>query len=220
MKEKAYVIVFTIAVTAFFGGLVSAVNAALTERIQRNQVVAEQRVVLDLIGVDTSALDDEAVVARFGEAVEVRRYDAPDQVRPYTIYAAAGGAAKAVIPIYGQGFWAPIQGFLALDTATGEVGGIAFTDQAETPGLGGRIVEPAFRAQFETMRLDLDAAKRSYVTLTPPDSPNGSTEFDAITGATETSRSLERILNQSIRRYLSVTDGAAPAARGDEETTP
>jgi Na+-transporting NADH:ubiquinone oxidoreductase subunit C len=214
MKEKAWVVVFTLLVTACFGGLVSTVKASLADRIARNQVVAEQRVVLELLGTDTSSLTDEAVVERFADDVAITRYDLPDQPRPYETYAAKGSPGVTVLPIYGQGFWAPIGGFLALDTGSGAVRGVAFTDQAETPGLGGRIVETDFREQFDGMRLDLDAARRRFIRMTPPDSPNGPAEFDAVTGATETSRAVERILNRSIGRFLAITDDDG------RETTP
>ncbi|MBD3237377.1 MAG: hypothetical protein GF330_11775, partial [Candidatus Eisenbacteria bacterium] len=52
------------------------------------------------------------------------------------------------VRIGGQGFWAPIEGWLALQPDLTETQGIVFLKHSETPGLGGRITEDAFRDQF------------------------------------------------------------------------
>lgn len=216
MKHRLYVVVFTVVVTAFFVGVVASLNAALGPRIRRNQAVAEQRVLMGLLGFEVGDLSDVEVQERFSAAV--RRADYPGAVpgRPYRVYARADDAGPAVFPIFGQGFWAPIAGYMAMDPATGEVDGIAFTEQGETPGLGARITKEFFKAPFRQMDLDLDQpGGRPFVEMTPPDTPeNGPTEFDAITGATETSRAIERIVNRSVRRFLQIRREQTPESTG------
>jgi len=59
-------------------------------------------------------------------------------------------AIQAVIlPVHGYGLWSTMYGFLAVEGNGQTVIGINFYDQAETPGLGGEIVNPNWRALWK-----------------------------------------------------------------------
>jgi len=61
-----------------------------------------------------------------------------------------GGAIKSIIlPINGYGLWSTMYGFLSLDSDGQTVQSINFYDQAETPGLGGEVVNPNWRALWK-----------------------------------------------------------------------
>ena len=51
-----------------------------------------------------------------------------------------------ILPIYGAGLWAKIHGYIALESDTNTIAGIAFSDHGETPGLGGEIDNPRWQA--------------------------------------------------------------------------
>lgn len=55
---------------------------------------------------------------------------------------------EVVLPIYGNGLWSMMYAFVALDTDGRTVKGITYYDQGETPGLGGEVENPNWRAQF------------------------------------------------------------------------
>lgn len=55
---------------------------------------------------------------------------------------------EIVLPIYGNGLWSMMYAFVALDTDGRTVKGITYYDQGETPGLGGEVENPNWRAQF------------------------------------------------------------------------
>ena len=58
-----------------------------------------------------------------------------------------GDTIKSIIlPMHGYGLWSTMYGFLALDADGQTVQSINFYDQAETPGLGGEVVNPNRRA--------------------------------------------------------------------------
>ena len=101
-------------------------------------------------------------------------------------------ALSAAIPP----FWSPIKVIVALDEDLETIIGFKVVEQAETPGLGGRILEPWFQEQFIGKQvkpaLHLVINRRG-------DSPN---EVDAITGATETSKALDRIINSGMSRFF------------------
>ncbi len=60
------------------------------------------------------------------------------------------GAIKSIIlPVNGYGLWSTMYGFLSLDADGQTVQSINFYDQAETPGLGGEVVNPNWRALWK-----------------------------------------------------------------------
>lgn len=213
MREKAYVLVFTLVVTAVFVGGVSAFNVAVGERIALNQKVAQQRVVLRVLGdTEVDALADRAVADRFARAVEVHtvaKAQGEDEFKYYS--RPAENPDLYAFPVWGQGFWGPISGYMAVDPVRDAIVAVAFpkAGNSETPGLGGRISEAWFEEQFAglSLRKGEDGA---FLHMTPPDTPNSDTEYDAITGATETSRSVEKLINQSIARFLQRTGREGP----------
>jgi Na+-transporting NADH:ubiquinone oxidoreductase subunit C len=61
-----------------------------------------------------------------------------------------GGQIKSIIlPVSGYGLWSTLYGFLSLDADGQTVQSINFYDQAETPGLGGEVVNPKWRALWK-----------------------------------------------------------------------
>jgi Na+-transporting NADH:ubiquinone oxidoreductase subunit C len=88
----------------------------------------------------------------------------------------------------GAGLWGTITAAVGLDDSGRAVSGISFLKQNETPGLGARIDEPWFKAQFKgktgPFRMVPEGTRS-----TAPD------EFDAITGATVTSTAVRDMLN-------------------------
>ena len=78
--------------------------------------------------------------------------------------------------------------------------GFTIVEQAETPGLGGRIVEPWFMDQFKGKKVK---PALHIISNRQGDNPN---EIDAITGATETSKALNTIINDGLARFFTQID--------------
>lgn len=65
-----------------------------------------------------------------------------------------GDTIKSIIlPVHGYGLWSTMYGFLALNADGQTVQSINFYDQAETPGLGGEVVNPNWRALWQGKKL-------------------------------------------------------------------
>lgn len=205
MSEKIRTLLFTVVITAVFTLLVSGVNALLKERIDLNRSVARQKVILGLFGalsVD-QPVDDAAIPAFFSEQIE--KVELSEAVECYRRKNSA--EEVFVFAFAGQGFWDKILGFLALDMQNMQIRGIEFTSHGETPGLGGRISEPEFKARFKDRSF---AAKRGdglYLKLVPEGTSSRPDEVDAITGATGTSSAVEKIVNQALLRFISLKQG-------------
>ena len=101
-----------------------------------------------------------------------------------------GQISELVLPIVGKGLWSTMYGFLALDKDTRTVRGITFYDHGETPGLGGEVDNPKWKAQWNG-RVAYDENWNPKITVIkgqagPPDAnPH---EVDGLSGATLTSR--------------------------------
>ena len=127
----------------------------------------------------------------------------PDFVQIYLLRGNNGAISLALLPVSGAGYIGPINGILALNGDMNTLAGFAITDQSETPGLGGRIEEPAFLSQFAGTELADDAGNiRFAVAHGKAGSPY---EVDGITGATRTSNAITR----TIRFWLG-PDGYGP----------
>jgi len=92
----------------------------------------------------------------------------------------------------GQGLWGPITGIVTLNPDLETIEGIQIISQEETPGLGGRIAEESFLAQFVKKKL----TPRLEVVLRVKST--GNNEVDAISGASMTSAALVDMINDSV----------------------
>lgn len=108
-----------------------------------------------------------------------------------------------VVPAAGQGFADSVELLLGLDAAANQITGLYVLDQKETPGLGNRIVEDKWRAQFvgKSATTPLSAVKR----------PPKDNEIQAVTGATISSVAVCDIANSTLKK---VHDELAAAAKG------
>ena len=53
-----------------------------------------------------------------------------------------------IFPIYGQGLWDWIAGFLALSDDLNTIRGVSFSHKQETPGLGARITDAEVQQRY------------------------------------------------------------------------
>jgi Na+-transporting NADH:ubiquinone oxidoreductase subunit C len=105
-------------------------------------------------------------------------------------------------PVVGPGLWGQINGYAAISTDYNELLGIVFIKHEETPGLGGRIEEEQYLSQFRN--LDLSSASDGNFIIYRP-AANGN--VDAIAGATLTSNSVAKLLNEDIYGFIQGRKG-------------
>lgn len=183
-KGYIYTIVFMLAVSVFFTAILATTDTLLKDRIDTNKEFAAQQAILDSLGIEGS--NDPAEVARiFEEQLVAETFDDKTYYRQVD---ADGETVAYSVPYVGSGLWGTIRGYIGVSEDLKTMQGIVFTEQNETPGLGGRIQESAFRDQFRGMDIS-QGAPESYGTY-------GGVEIDAITGATGTSNAILGILQE------------------------
>ena len=96
---------------------------------------------------------------------------------------------RVILPIHGAGMWSTIYGYLALEPDLNTIAGVTFYEQNETPGIGDKILEPQWRAQWEGRQL-FDPRGEFRFDAGPgriePGTEAARYKVDALTGATVT----------------------------------
>ena len=190
-KGRIYTIVFMLIVSAVFTLVLAGANKLYLPKIKENELLKERVAVLYVFDIDQGG-SAEDILNRFEQNV---RQTTVSGVELYEYVSAEGAPIAYAVPFTGSGLWGSISGYMGVSTGLDRITGLVFTDQSETPGLGGRIDELAYREQFRDLQITADT------TLAYGDS--GSGRIDAITGATLTSNSVMRILNQLLHDTVS-----------------
>jgi len=101
------------------------------------------------------------------------------------------------LPIRGYGLWSTLYGFLALKGDLKTIQGITFYEQKETPGLGGEVDNPRWKAQWQGKSIRNDSGKLDIHVVKggiSQDARMAKHEIDAISGATLTSRGVDNMI--------------------------
>ena len=99
--------------------------------------------------------------------------------------------SKVIIPVHGNGLWSMMYAFVAVETDGNTVSGITYYEQGETPGLGGEVENPAWRAQFVGKKL-FDENHKPAIKIVKGGAPEGSEHgVDGLSGATLTGNGVQ-----------------------------
>lgn len=123
----------------------------------------------------SSAIPAEADIAGLG-----RRAD----LAPLYILRDGDAVQLVILPISAVGYQSTIHAYLALEGDLNTVAALAVTEQAETPGLGSRIEEPAWQALWPGRQLADESGE--IVFSVARGRAQSQYEVDGITGATRT----------------------------------
>lgn len=109
----------------------------------------------------------------------------------------SGSIEKVILPIYGKGLWSTLYGFLALGQDLNTVEGITFYEHGETPGLGGEVDNPVWKALWKG-KLAFDGAGNVALTVikgkVDPSEDEARHQIDGLSGSTLTTRGLDAMV--------------------------
>jgi len=104
---------------------------------------------------------------------------------------------KLILPVKGYGLWSTMYGFISLDSDLNTVSGLTFYEHGETPGLGGEIDNPSWKAIWSGKQVyngggdvDLTVIKGKVNSATP----NPEYKVDGLSGATLTTRGVDNLI--------------------------
>ena len=105
---------------------------------------------------------------------------------------------KVILPVHGLGLWSTLYGFVALDAKDlNTIRGLVYYEHAETPGLGGEVDNPSWKALWDGKKaFDESGAVRIEVIRgkVVQGRPEAQYQVDGLSGATITSRGVRDML--------------------------
>ena len=185
-KGHVYTAAFMIVLSAVLTFALALAYESFKPAIKGHKELAVQRAILYAFGLDDGLTDDRVA----GVTAEVVREETLGK-NAVPAHVEDGKVIAYAVPFSGAGLWGSISGYLGVTADLTKTTGVVFTSQNETPGLGGRIDEEQFKAQFRGVTIGPDTGLK-YV-------KNGG-ELDAVTGATQTSDAVLRMLNAALKK--------------------
>ncbi|MBM6551921.1 Na(+)-translocating NADH-quinone reductase subunit C [Marinomonas ostreistagni] len=105
--------------------------------------------------------------------------------------------ARIILPVHGYGLWSTMYGFVALEDDYSTIVGFGFYQQAETPGLGGEVDNPNWKALWEGKEVyneNNEPVIRLAKGSVDPNEPDAEHKVDGLSGATLTSRGVTNLV--------------------------
>ncbi|MCF6177578.1 MAG: FMN-binding protein [Victivallaceae bacterium] len=192
IRQAAGTIIFMIILTSISVFIVATAFHATKATIEYNKALRVRQAILTVSGISLPE-DDKAVGKLFDENITALKRD--DKIVYYTVK-----DSGFVFNIEGAGLWGTIHAVVGINRQLNAITGIFFTEQQETPGLGGRIDEPWFKEQF--------SGKTPPLSMVPEKSKADANQFDAITGATITSTAVKDMVNRIMSEAPGIVKGA------------
>lgn len=193
-KSYQYTVIFMIIVASIFTAILATAQASMTPQIKQNQEIARQKSLLyafDIAYGDSNEAVNETY-ARFIQP-DTRTIDGVEVVA-FKQVDESGAVAGYAFPFSGPALWGTIKGYLAVSEDLSVIKGLTFTEQNETPGLGGRIDEEPFKAQWRGV--PMPEGNFAYGSI-------GGKQVDAISGATQSSTAVTKVLSELKNNVIS-----------------
>ena len=229
-NSNAYIITYSVVMVVVVAVLLSLAALGLKERQDANILNEKKMQIVKALGYDPATVLYDDVVA---EAVLLNAegntanddvakvFEALQDVKgsyaagSFPIFKAKDGSV--VVPLYGNGLWGPIWGYIALDTDMSTVKGVVFDHSGETPGLGAEITTSKHQAQYVGKSV-YEGAELVGVTLKKGGADKSNLhEVDAITGGTKTSDGVTAMIHTSLNYYKPYFDAVRAAQSATEE---
>lgn len=176
---------------------VCTVVLVLAEEVYQKRLAADPVLVRRVLQLATgNPGPDVDIRTRFESLFQTRRSPAFKGL----VYQGRQNPGLLVREEEGAGLWGTIGLLVAFDAEKKLLSGIDVLFHSETPGLGARIEEPKFLDQFKGLAASrgVKAAKIKF----------REGEFDAVSGATLSSKAVEEIVNRAVHNMrLVAADG-------------
>ncbi len=203
------------------------INAAFSDKIEAKLVDLETGDYVE--GINADEYDQRKAAKDPAQSILIPKDKDIAHIRVKAKYAKvflvkeAGAVKSIILPINGYGLWSTLYGFLSLEADGQTVQSINFYDQQETPGLGGEVVNPNWRALWkgkkvyaETDQPALDKGMIGEADIGEPalslikgtvdtTKPGSQYQVDGLAGATLTSTGVTNLV-----RYWTSNEGFAP----------
>lgn len=220
-NSNSYTIIYASVMVVIVAFLLAFVSSSLKPTQKTNEELDKMKQILSALNIDTKGQDAAALYKQYvkkdmildangqavantgGFGVNVKAELAePLNDRKLPVYVCeVNGEIKYVLPLYGQGLWGPIWGYVGLDEDKDTVYGTYFSHQGETPGLGAEIATEVFQKPFIGKHIMKEGQLVSIAVVKPGKVADGQDYVDGISGGTITSVAVEHMLKNCLGQY-------------------
>ncbi|MBU5256995.1 FMN-binding protein [Tissierella praeacuta] len=198
-KSFSFPIVFMVILTAFFTFILAFLNYSTADRIAFNQEIELSKKLLYIFDIQPLSENPNDINQAFMDNIDnIGSEDEP----MYIYYGENKEVLGYAVPISGSGLWGSIEGYVGISSDYSTILGLDFTSHSETPGLGGRISEDWYKEQFRGIDIT-ESQNGNYIIYRPSAGGN----VDAIAGATLTSKSVSKLLNEDLDKFIKERKG-------------
>lgn len=232
-RSNTYIIIFSIALTVVLGGLLSLTSVGLKPLQDKQVELDTKKQILGAVMDISSIEDPNEILALYDERVESLvvdfdgnlletnekgepmvaeevsvqknyRMSPEERIYPVFKFKADGGKIDAyVFPMWGNGLWDWISGYVAVDSDLNTIRGVAFAHKAETPGLGARITDDEVKNRYIGKEIYNDNGELVSVNMLKGENNQGLTEhqIDGLSGATMTAKGVNAMIGGYLECY-------------------
>ncbi|WP_308367563.1 MULTISPECIES: Na(+)-translocating NADH-quinone reductase subunit C [unclassified Microbulbifer] len=189
------------------GGLIGDTGAGKAE-VEK----AFESVTVRYVDLDTGKFTDEKPAGGSGRAAakipaaseklppeeDIAKIIRRENIKEVYLVEKNGELQKVILPVRGYGLWGTLYGFVALESDLNTVAGLGFYEQKETPGLGGEVDNPNWKALWLGKKIygpegnvAIDVIKGAV----NPASAKAEYQVDGLSGATLTSNGVDNLLH-------------------------
>lgn len=190
------VVVLTV-ICAVAAGSLAMVRQSTAERIELQQIkfIKEPAVKAVITGFDNDPILDRKVITVGGAEGSAGMMFFPGQ--------ANGQLTGLAYEVSAKGYHGDIGVMVGVDVESGALNGIRVVSHTETPGLGARVVEEGFQAQFKGIGLDstIDVSQNGGV-------------IDGISGASLSSKGVCKAVRTGLELFNTHRDEILAAFQG------
>lgn len=218
-NSNSYTITYSIILVLIVAFLLAFVFQALKPMQDANVQLDQQKQILFALNQDRNMTNEQAVelwkkiiiaddiINSDGKVVEAGKQGGVDsgfklnskdakEGKLALFRCKVNGEVKYVIPVYGNGLWGPINGFIAINGDKRTVFGAYFNHESETAGLGAEIKDNAdWQAKFKGKKLFADDNNQKIALSVEKKIEDPKTQVDAVTGATLTSNGVTEMFH-------------------------
>jgi len=144
------------------------------------------------------AAKDPQLGKKLSKDVDIASIKYQAKVMPVYLVEKEGEIAKVILPVHGYGLWSTLYGFIALEGDLNTVIGLGFYSHAETPGLGGEVDNPNWKALWPGKKVYPEGSMEPALGLVKgsvdPSNPNAQHQVDGLSGATLTANGVTNLV--------------------------
>lgn len=226
-QSNGYVVISTMILTIICASLLASVKMVLTPEHKKNEEVDNKSKILaayepliegtdvlkkydeNIEGIVLNSKGEQVFTDTNGDSLDASRIDilkvfkeTDDSKKFYPVFkyrseVFEGQYGAFIIPMYGNGLWDYISGYIALEPDFNTIKGAVLAHKGETPGLGARITDADVQARFVGKKIYDDAGVLQSVAMVKGEggaSDFGDHKVDGLSGASMTTAGVNDML--------------------------